>query len=138
MKKYLFILFILSLAFSACTSGSNSTSIIGTWKLTAYGPEQSPASAVSDVDANITFNSDGTLSGSGGCNELGGDFTLKGDRITFGAIMSTLMACDGLRMSQEGTVTQVMSETAGFKIESNTLTINKDGTVLVFESVSGK
>ena len=138
MKKYPFFLFIISLMISACSSGSNSPSIVGTWRLTAYGSEKSPAPAVSDADAFITFNPDETLSGNGGCNGLGGDFTVKGDQITFGPIMSTMMACEEPRMTQEGTVTQVMSESASYKIEGNTLTIRKDGNVLIFESVAEK
>jgi heat shock protein HslJ len=138
VKKYLLILFLLSLALSACASGSNSPSIVGTWKLTAYGPSASPTPAVADVDASIKFDSDGKLSGSGGCNSLGGDYKVEGDQITFGPIISTLMACEEPRMTQEGTVTQVMNESASYTIEGNMLTISKDGTVLVFESVAGK
>lgn len=138
MKKYLLVLFLLSLALTACASGSNSPSIVGTWKLTAYGPADSPTPAVADVDANLKFDADGKVGGSGGCNSLGGDYTLEGDQITFGPIISTLMACTDPIMAQEGTVTQVMNESASYKIEGNTLTITKDGNVLVFESVAGK
>jgi heat shock protein HslJ len=144
VKKYLLILFVLSLTLSACASGSNTptntptSSLIGTWKLTAYGPAASPTPAVADVDATLKFDSDGKVGGSGGCNSLGGDYTVEGDQITFGPIISTMMACDDPRMVQEGTVIQVMTDTASFKIDGNTLTITKDDTVLVFESVAGK
>ena len=139
MKKYLLILFILSLALSACASGSNSPSLIGSWKLTAYGPADSPVPAVEDSEASLTFNADGTLTGNGGCNGLGGEDKVNGDQIEFGPIMSTLMACvDDGRMTQEGVVTQVMTDTASYQIEGNTLTITRDGTVLVFELVAGK
>lgn len=143
MKKYLLVLFILSLALSACASGSNTPanttpSLVGTWKLTAYGPADSPTPAVADVDATIKFDADGKLGGSGGCNSLGGDYTVEGDQITFGPIISTMMACADPIMAQEGTVTQVMNESASYKIEGNTLTISKDGNVLVFELVAGK
>ena len=139
MKKYLLILFILSLALSACASGSNSPSLIGSWKLTAYGPADSPVPAVEDAGASLTFNDDGTLTGNGGCNGLGGEYKVNGDQIEFGPIMSTLMACvDDARMTQEGTVTQVMTDTASYKIEGNTLTITRDGTVLVLEAIAGK
>ena len=138
MKKYLLILFIISLALSACASGSNSPSLIGSWKLTAYGPADSPVPAVEDAGASLTFNADGTLTGNGGCNGLGGEYNVNGDQIEFGPIMSTLMACDDPRMTQEGTVTQVMFESASYQIEDNTLTITRDGTVLVFESVAAK
>jgi len=138
VKKYLLVLFILSLALSACASGSNSPSIVGTWKLTAYGPANSPTPAVADAEASLTFNFDGTVTGNGGCNGLGGDYEVNGNQITFGPIMSTLMACDGPRMEQEDAVHQVMTETDSFQIDGNTLTITKDDTILVFEMVTAE
>ncbi len=140
MKKYLLILFILCLAVSACSpkSTSTSSSLVGTWKLTAYGPASSPTPAVSDVNASITFDVNGTLSGNGGCNSMSGDYKVEGDQITFGPIMSTLMGCDEPRMSQEGTVHQVLTDTATFKIEGNTLTILNKDTVLVFMLVAAE
>ena len=138
MKKSLLVLFILSLALSACASGSNSPSIVGTWKLTAYGPAGSPTPAVADVDATLKFDADGKVGGSGGCNSLGGDYTVEGEQITFGPIISTMMACADPIMAQEGTVTQVMNESASYAIEGNTLTISRDGNILVFELVAGK
>jgi heat shock protein HslJ len=138
VKKYLLVLFVICLAISACSPKSTSTSLFGTWKLTAYGSANSPIPAVSDAEASLTFNSDGTVTGNGGCNGLGGDYEVKDDQITFGPIMSTLMACDDPRMTQEGTFTQVMNETASFQIDGNTLTITKDNTVLVFEMITGE
>ena len=138
MKKSLLVLFILSLALAACASGSNSPSIVGTWKLTAYGPAGSPTPAVADVDATLKFDADGKVGGSGGCNSLGGDYTVEGDQITFGPIISTMMACADPVMTQEGMVTQVMNESASYAIDGNTLTISRDGNILVFESVAGK
>ena len=135
MKKYLLILFVICLAISACSPKPASESIVGTWKLTDDGPADSTASAVADAEASLTFNSDGTVTGNGGCNGLGGDYEVKDDQITFGPIMSTLMACDDPRMAQEGTVSQVLTESASYTIGGNTLTISKDGNVLVFERV---
>lgn len=138
VKNYLLPLFVLSLILSACSSGSSSPSIVGTWKLTAYGPADSPMPAVSDAEATITFDVNGTLSGSGGCNSLGGDYEVNNNQITFGPIMSTLMGCDEPRMTQEGVVHQVMDETATFQIEGNTLIILKSDTVLIFALVAAE
>ena len=138
MKKYLLILFMVCLAITACSSGSKSASIVGTWKLTAYGPANSPTPAVSDVDASITFDVNGTLNGNGGCNSMSGDYKVDGNQITFGPIMSTLMGCDEPRMTQEGTVHQVLTDTASFKIDDNTLTILNKDMVLVFSLVAAE
>jgi heat shock protein HslJ len=136
MKKYLLTLLIISLAISACTAQttqepSASASLIGAWKLTAYGPAAAPTPAVQGVEAGLTFNQDGTVSGSSGCNGLGGDYTVAGDQITFGEFVSTLMACDEPIMAQEESAHKVMTGTATYKIEGNTLTITKNDMVLV-------
>jgi heat shock protein HslJ len=108
-----------------------STSLIGAWKLTAYGPADAPTPAVEGVDAGLTFNEDGTITGSSGCNGLGGDYTVEGDQITFGEFVSTLMACDDPIMTQEDAAHKVMTGTATYTIEGDTLTITKDSNVLV-------
>ncbi len=136
MKKYLLILFIICLMVSACASKENTRSLVGSWRLTAYGPVDSPTPAVPDVDATLIFGEDGTLAGSTGCNELGGDYMVEGDQITLGQIVSTLIACPDLQMAQEEAMFQILMETASFKIEGDTLTITNNDTVLVFEAVA--
>jgi putative lipoprotein len=105
--------------------------LIGAWKLTAYGPAGAPTPAVEGVDAGLTFNEDGTITGTSGCNGLGGDYSVTGDQITFGEFVSTLMACDDPIMAQEDAAHKVMTGTATYKIEGDTLTITKDDMVLV-------
>jgi heat shock protein HslJ len=152
MKKYLLILLIMALAISACSSRSTqqgtdqgqntdqsqstqepstSASLIGAWKLTAYGPAGAPTPAVEGAAAGLTFNQDGTINGSSGCNGLGGDYTVEGDKITFGEFVSTLMACDDPIMKQEEAAHKVMTGTATYKIEGDTLTITNNDMVLV-------
>lgn len=136
MKNYLLILFIICLTVSACSSKENTRPLIGSWRLTAYGPVDSTTPAVPDVDAILIFGEDGTLAGSTGCNELGGDYVIEGDQITFGQIVSTLILCPDLQMAQEEAMFQVLRETASFNIEGDTLTITNNDTVLVFEAIA--
>jgi heat shock protein HslJ len=131
VKKVLLTLFLICLAISACTAKSGGASLIGSWKLTAYGPADSPTPAVEGVDAGLTFNEDGSVSGTSGCNGLGGDYSIEGDQITFGEFVSTLMACDDPIMKQEEAAHKVMTGTATYKIEGNTLTITNNDMVLV-------
>ena len=140
MKKYIFALLVLTLALSACSAQSTeqgiqepsaSASILGVWKLTAYGPADAPVPAVEGVEAGLTFNEDGTVTGTSGCNGLGGDYSVEGDQITFGEFVSTLMACDEPIMAQEEAAHKVMTDTATYTIEGDTLTINNNDNVLV-------
>ncbi len=133
MKKYLLTLLVVCLAISACTAKDqeSSASLIGSWKLTSYGPVDSPNPAVTDTEAGLTFNNDATVTGNSGCNGLGGGYKIEGDQIMFDQITSTLMACDDPRMAQEDAVHQVLTDTATFKIEGNTLTLTNNDMVLV-------
>lgn len=131
MKKYLLVLFAIALALSACSAGESSSSLVGPAKLDSYGPADAPIPAVPDTEAGITFNEDGTLTGNSGCNGFGGNYTVEGDRVTFSEIVSTLIACEEPLMSQESVVHQVLTDTATYKIEGNTLTLSNNGMVLV-------
>jgi heat shock protein HslJ len=147
IKKYSLTLLLIALALSACSSQSTqqpigqnpgteepsaSGSLIGVWKLTAYGPADAPIPAVEGVEAGLSFSEDGMASGTSGCNGLGGDYTVEGDQITFGEFVSTLMACDPPIMEQEDAAHKVMSGTATYTIEGETLTITNNDMVLVF------
>lgn len=131
MKKYLILLFVLSLAISACTAEDPSSALAGSWTLTSYGTAGAPVPAVEDSGAQLTFNEDGTVTGNSGCNGFGGDYTVEGNEITFGQIVSTLMACEDLRMQQEAAVHRVLTDTATFEIEGNTLTLTNNDWVLI-------
>lgn len=133
MKKYFPLLLIVVLILSACTS--QASAITGTWKLIAYGPLESMTPAVADADASLTFGDDGTLSGSSGCNSLGGEYKVEDKTVTFSNVASTLMACDDARMAQESVVSQVLSGTAEWEIEDQTLAITNNDMVLVFSLV---
>lgn len=132
MKKYIPFLLIL-IILTACTT--RATSLIGTWKLVSYGPPDSMTAAIPDAEATLTFGEDGTVGGSGGCNSLGGEYEVTANTITFSDLTSTLMACEEPLMAQEGAVTQVLSGTADFELNDQTLTIVGDGMTLVFTSV---
>jgi heat shock protein HslJ len=133
VNKYLITLILICLAISACTARNTgaSPSLIGSWKLTEYGPVDSPVPAVEGVEAGLTFNENGTVSGTSGCNGLGGDYTVEGNQITFGEFVSTLMACDDPIMQQEEAAHKVMTGTAIYKIEGDTLTVTNNDMVLV-------
>ena len=136
MKRKFHLLLLLVLILSACAA--QPAALQGTWKLTQYGSAASMTPAIEDAEATLTFADDGTVSGSGGCNSLGGEYEVKGNEITFGPITSTLMGCEDPRMTQEGFVTQVLAGSAQYKIEDDTLTITNNDMVLVFSEATGK
>jgi heat shock protein HslJ len=55
-----------------------------------------------DARPTMVFEFDGSLSGSGGCNQYSGTFRTDGDRITVSQLASTMMACESAGvMAQE-------------------------------------
>lgn len=128
MKKYLPLLatlFILStILLSACGITDTSAKLAGTsWKLVSYGSVEGQISAVEGIDTKLDFGSDGSVSGSMGCNRFSGSYIQKGDSLTFSPIAATEMACPEPQMTQESSAFQVMVETVKFKLKEDTLTI---------------
>ena len=68
------------------------------------------------------------------CNTFGGDLTVSGDRISFGAPHSTKMACPSPEWSaQEAAVLGSLTTLASWTISANTLTLSApDGSGLDF------
>ena len=133
MKKFLLTVLAIGLAISACTVKNEAPSapLIGSWKLSSYSHADVLTPAVADTEAGLIFKDDGTVTGNSGCNGLGGSYKGEGDQVTFSKVVSTLMACDEPRMAQEGAFHQVLTDTATFNIEGNTLTITNNDYVLV-------
>ena len=131
MKKYMLLLVVIGLLAAACSAQDPAASLLGAWQLSAFGAADAPTPAVEVSEAQITFNEDGTVTGNSGCNEFGGSYTVEGDQITFSEIVSTLVACEDPRMIQEQAVYQVLTETATFEIDGNTLTLTNNDMVLV-------
>jgi heat shock protein HslJ len=64
------------------------------WVLVAYGETANPTVVEEGVTTTALFGADGSVSGSGGCNQYSGSYELNGDQISFGPIAATMMACD--------------------------------------------
>ncbi len=90
----------LVLALGACSSSpgaseaapSSSATLAGTaWTVTSVGG--------SFVDATnpptMAFGADGTLSGTTGCNQYNGSYTVDGNDLTVGTLSMTMMLCEG-------------------------------------------
>jgi putative lipoprotein len=59
---------------------------------------------VDDALATIEFGADGRLSGRGGCNRFGGDYSYRNGRLSVGALFSTKMACAPALMDLEAKI----------------------------------
>ncbi len=123
------------------TMGTNE--LTGTaWKLTTLVSAGTATSAIVNEgigrEAGLQFLPESRVAGSGGCNAIGAGFTLDGNTISFGPVMSTMMACAEDVMQQEFAFTQALEQIETFTIEGDTLTLSSadQQTQLIFERVA--
>mgnify|MGYP001274395903 CR=1 FL=1 len=143
MKKTTLLMFTLvlltALVITSCGGIGNSANLAGTsWKLVNYGSNTSLTAAVPDVPTSLDIGKDGKMSGNVGCNSFSGDYKVNGSQITFGTVVSTLMACPDPVMKQEAAVLKVFSGTASFTLDAGTIVITSaDGqSTVTFEQVT--
>jgi len=81
---------------------------------------------------SITFGADGRAFGMGGCNRWNGGYTLDGDKLSFGAAASTMMACPEALAEQEQRFHQALMGVRRWRIENGILhLLGEDGTTLI-------
>ena len=70
---------------------------------------------------------DGRLDASGGCNSIGGRYTIAGGRLSTTQMMTTEMGCDGPRMQQDSWLAGLLGDSA-ITVAGDTLTLD-DGNI---------
>ncbi|MCE7984438.1 MAG: META domain-containing protein [Caldilinea sp. CFX5] len=109
------------------------------WQLVSFGPTGAVTPVLPGAMITLEFGADGQAGGHGGCNSYGGPYTVQGDTLTFGEIVSTLMACaDQAVTQQEQQYLQALSSADRFAVTDDTLTLWYDNgsSVLTFARAS--
>lgn len=95
-----FVLLVAAGFVTACSlGGDNANGGIGGTSWTVVSINGAPTAP--DARPTMVFEVDGSLSGSGGCNQYSGSFRTDGDRITVRDLASTMMACEAPLMARE-------------------------------------
>ena len=66
---------------------------------------------------------DARLAGSTGCNRMMGEYERDGDRLRFGRVATTMMACPGEVMGLEREFLDALGDVANWRVEGETLTL---------------
>lgn len=147
MTNRIFFATALSLVLAACahdggghgggsdaggSGGHSGARLTGTtWKLERIHGHNSIGSK-----ASLTISPEGRIGGNTGCNAMFGHATIDGQKIAFGQMGSTKMACtqDGV-MEQERAYTAALQQVARWRIKDGDLYLTDRGNVdiLVFE-----
>jgi putative lipoprotein len=73
---------------------------------------------IDDLQSAIEIAADGKVTGSGGCNRISGRAEVQGERITFGPMISTKMACPPAIMDQESKFLAALGDVQRFKVDA--------------------
>lgn len=102
----------------------------GTWMVTGYNDgAEAVVSVLNDTVAEVSFDEDGTISGTGGCNRFTGQFTADDGTLEIGALALTRMACpepEGV-MGQETALLAALESASGYELEGDGLRLTTDG-----------
>jgi len=93
--------------------------------------------AVSSVPAGVTASLrivDGQAEVRFGCNSGGGPVEVTSDRLTFGPMISTKMACGPDAMAMEAAVSTVLTDTIAYTIDADTLTLDAGANGLILRA----
>lgn len=103
--------------------------VLGAWRI-----EQARSEPLLDRSAaRVDFGPDGQLAGNGSCNTLRGRYTLTGNTLKIGPIVTTRMACATQAMEQEDRVLTALERAATARVPPHGfLTLaDADGAVLL-------
>jgi len=84
---------------------------------------------VGGSEIRLTFQ-DGQLSGSAGCNAMGGEYRIEDGRLITGMLVMTEMACEEPLMAQEAWFAQLLQDGPAIALDGNTLVLTGEGVVL--------
>lgn len=132
MRISLILVITISVLLTSCAGLSQNIDLEGTsWVLVRYA-NQPP---IPGTAPTLSFE-DGQVGGNASCNSFGGDVRLSGDRIEFGDLFWTLMACmdpEGV-MEQEQAYMALLGQAQHFEVMGNQLVITTvGGDTLVFD-----
>jgi heat shock protein HslJ len=98
------------------------------WTLTAFGKAGAEMAVVGERPITLEFTSDGQAAGTGGCNSYGGTYQVQHSTLSFGEMVSTLVACvDSALMDQETQYFTALQTVDEFVLTEDQLTIYYDG-----------
>lgn len=117
----------MSLPLDALTSGS--------WELSElFGSAVQAADYMKGLP-NMAFSEDGKFTGSTGCNQFTGDYSLEGAALKVNPGAMSKMACPG---DGEALFLNAISKVAGAKVDGDKLTLLDEGKKTLMKLVKSK
>lgn len=109
------------------SGGAGATELPGTsWVI-----KNLPGTQIGTAVPTIAFGTDGTVSGSAGCNTFNGSYTADGSSISFGPLATTKMACPQVDTAVETVFLEGLAGATSWSIDGQVLTLD-GATTLTF------
>jgi putative lipoprotein len=105
----------LMLAGCMATEGEGVTPVGPVWIAQEVAGDAVPV----ETAATLQLGADGRASGKGGCNQYGGPYELAGASISFGALVSTKMACEQPAMDREGAYFEALAKVTHYELRND-------------------
>lgn len=105
--------------------------LVGDWDVVSVLYDDGIHSVVIGTKPTAAFGSDGTLSGSGGCNTFSGPYSADGKHVRIGPLAATQRACDGPKGANE-------QETGYFAALESATTVDQVGDELALLNAKGQ
>ena len=104
----------LLLVACASSAGGDATSrLAGTWRVDSIAG----AASFDAAKTEFALGADGKVSTTIGCNRMAGAPVVEGERLRFGPLAATRMACDAPLMELESRYAAALEATRSFRIE---------------------
>ena len=107
-------------------TGSTNPIAKTSWKVTGYNNgNQAVVSPILNTNLTMTFGDDGTVSGSGGCNDYSGKYNINGNSITITQLAMTKKMCiepEGI-MEQEASFAMYLEKASTWQLQGNQITL---------------
>lgn len=106
--------------------------LIGSWDVVAM-QRQTRLKIEPLTNTFFSLNENGTFNGKGGCNNISGQYVLKGTGIKFSNIVSTKMHCNN--SEQETALLQLLSETvSAYSVSKDSLLLRDGSANIIFRA----
>ena len=131
---------VLAFAAAACaasSAGAGGDIADTSWSLKTYAEGGSATSVPDGVFADLAFTADGAASGSSGCNQFSGSYTVDGATLTFGQLATTMRACEAPASTVETAVLANLAAVRTFTASAGTLELfDESGTAVLTYDVA--
>lgn len=128
-------LLVFALVFTSCDETKKVIDVAGNVQLSGnYTVTNVEGTSMSATKPTITFAAlSGRVSGSAGCNNYFGDYTINNNTLTFGELAATKKMCGEAVMEVEDSYLKALNKVGGYRIQDNVLTLyaKSDQSVLI-------